>query len=179
MTQWKKICIALAALMALAACEPVSRGSNQAAEASKKVLYETRSAWSGLLDYNPKDDRVPLPQTRYCYQMQTDIVCYDSPQNNMTAKLLGYQDGTNISWVQPGGGALGVSGGEAISTFNAQAAVTQSMAPMVNTSPLMVDTSPAPQNCIAGGANQPFYCSESPYQQGAVSAAPNPAPAKH
>jgi hypothetical protein len=44
--------------------------------------------------------------------MQTDVVCYDSEQPQLTAKLIGYQDGEQISWVQPGGGSLGASGGE-------------------------------------------------------------------
>lgn len=107
-----KITLIVAAMLALAACTPSAESAQQAGVTVRTAMQDSANAWRGLFDYNPKDTRAQLPQTRYCYQTQADIVCYDSPQPNMTAKLNGYQDGQSISWIQPGGGSLGVSGGE-------------------------------------------------------------------
>ncbi len=85
-------------------------GTNARASITERVLSDATSTWVDALSYHPK--RGPqAPQTRYCYKMMMDIVCYDSVQPELTAKLVGYQDSNQISWVQPGGGSLGASGG--------------------------------------------------------------------
>jgi hypothetical protein len=103
-------CCLLALLFALPACNRISQSNNAVVDSSKRVVYNARDKWKNLLTYQP-EATPQLPQTRYCYKMQSDVVCYDSLQPSMTAKLVGYQDGENISWVQPGGGSLGYSGG--------------------------------------------------------------------
>ncbi|MES2985046.1 MAG: hypothetical protein V4735_07665 [Pseudomonadota bacterium] len=102
-----------ALLLGLGACNKVVDGSNAVVEVSRNMFNDTKGAWMDFLTYHPKQPD-PMPQTRYCYQMQSDVVCFDSEQPGQTAKLIGYQDGTAISWVQPGGGSLGASGGQAI-----------------------------------------------------------------
>lgn len=116
------------AFLVLAACTPLAEGTQEAGHDFTSAMHDNIDAWSGLFDYTPRDKRPMLPQTRYCYQMQSDIVCYDSPQQHMTAKLTGYQDGRAVSWVQPGGGSLGVSGGEPTAPSEA---VTVQVAPSV------------------------------------------------
>jgi hypothetical protein len=97
-------------LFALTACDKIVDSSRAVQTVTKSAFDDTKSSWRDFFMYHPP---VPesLPQTRYCYQMQSDVVCYDSEQRQLTSKLVGYQDGENISWVQPGGGSLGASGG--------------------------------------------------------------------
>lgn len=103
----------LASVMALTACDKVVDTSRAAQSVTQAAFDDTKSSWRDFFMYHPPIPE-PLPQTRYCYQMQSDVVCYDSEQRQLTSKLVGYQDGENISWVQPGGGSLGASGGEPI-----------------------------------------------------------------
>lgn len=183
--------LAMGALCSVAACENFGEAQRQAADSSKRMVYETKNKWRDLFTYNPAPVSDPLPQTRYCYKTQTDTVCYDSPQPNMTAKLIGYQDGANISAYQPGGGSLGVSGGEPTAhyqTEQVQAAPPQRIdlkggQPSVNTDPMMdgpVLVTEQPASTAPSGS--PFYSGESPYVKGAVTSnalppAATPAPA--
>ncbi len=100
-------------LMAMTGCNKVADTSRAAESVTRNVFTDTSSSWVDFFTYNPPREE-NLPQTRYCYGMLNDIVCYDSEQPRLTSKLVGYQDGEKLSWVQPGGGSLGVSGGEAI-----------------------------------------------------------------
>lgn len=106
------LCAALS--MALTACDRAVDTSNAAAEITHKSYVNARDAWSDVFTYHPKS-APSAPQTRYCYQAQTDVVCYDSPQQGQLSKLVGYQDGPAIGWYQPGGGSVGASGGEPVS----------------------------------------------------------------
>lgn len=103
----------LVCLAALSACDKLTDTSRAAQSVTQAAFEDTKSSWRDFFMYHPPMPE-PLPQTRYCYQMQSDVVCYDSEQRQLTSKLVGYQDGENISWVQPGGGSLGASGGEPI-----------------------------------------------------------------
>lgn len=114
----------------LTACTPAAQSAQQAGVTMRTAMQDNQAAWRDVFTYHRKDTRPQLPQTRYCYQMQSDIVCYDSPQSGMTAKLIGYQDGHSVSWVQPGGGSLGVSGGEPTAQYDA---ATVQVAPSVVT----------------------------------------------
>lgn len=103
----------LAVMVTLTGCDAMVDTSDAAASITARSLGDAKQTWIDAFTYHPK--RGPsAPQTRYCYKMMMDIVCYDSLQPGLTAKLVGYQDGDNISWVQPGGGALGASGGDPI-----------------------------------------------------------------
>ncbi len=97
--------------LALSACEAIRDASDHAADNSKKVIYDTKERWRDLLTYKPRESepKEPLPQTRYCYRMQMDIVCYDTVQVGLTAPLVGYQDGDQFSWFKKGGGSFGFS----------------------------------------------------------------------
>lgn len=99
--------------MLVAACDKVAGVSRAAQETTRNTFNDTKSSWRDFFTYHPPEPD-PLPQTRYCYQMQSDVVCYDSEQRTLTSKLVGFQDGETISWVQPGGGSLGASGGEPV-----------------------------------------------------------------
>ena len=105
--------VLIACLLALTACDKITDTSRAAQSVTKAAFEDTKASWRDFFMYHPPMPD-PLPQTRYCYQMQSDVVCYDSEQRQLTSKLVGYQDGENISWVQPGGGSLGASGGEPI-----------------------------------------------------------------
>lgn len=101
----------------LAACQPITETTTSAMDATKRSVDTTQAKWKSLFSYKePKPAQ--LPQSRYCYQMSSDVVCYDSPQSGMTAVLRGYQDGPAMSGFQPGGGSLGVSGGEPTAGYN-------------------------------------------------------------
>ncbi len=105
-------CVAMLMLGATG-CDKIANNSRAAQDVTRHAFEDTKSSWRDFFMYHPP---VPdsLPQTRYCYQMLTDVVCYDSEQPTLTSKLVGYQDGENIAWIQPGGGSLGASGGGAI-----------------------------------------------------------------
>ena len=107
------LAVLLATTMLVAACDKVAGVSRAAQETTRNTFNDTKSSWRDFFTYHPPEPD-PLPQTRYCYQMQSDVVCYDSEQRTLTSKLIGFQDGETISWVQPGGGSLGASGGEPI-----------------------------------------------------------------
>ena len=111
--QGKRVGVLVLCLASLAACDKIADQSRAAQSVTKQAFEDSKSSWQDFFMYHPPTP-APLPQTRYCYQMQSDIVCYDSEQRQLVSKLIGYQDGENISWVQPGGGSLGASGGEPI-----------------------------------------------------------------
>jgi hypothetical protein len=178
--------LAALSLGSVTACNNFAEAQRNAADSSKQVVYETKSKWRDLFTYTPPA-ATPMPQTRYCYRTQSDTVCYDSPQPDMTSKLVGYQDGANISAYQPGGGSLGVSGGEP--TAHYQTNEVQQAPPQridltggqvdVNTDPMLVGAQASSAPMMAGSAAGPFYAGESPYVKGAVTstALPPAAPA--
>jgi hypothetical protein len=148
--------------VALTACDAARDSSNEAARVSKTVVDDTRNAWRDLFTYHsPVSDQDP--QTRFCYQMQSDVVCYDTPQTHMTSKLVGYQDGEHISFIQHGGGSLGVS--TAQSQVFAAPPMLDNAAPYEDVSSsddIYVGDTSAPAatgDCVNG----PFDCKESSY----------------
>lgn len=121
-------------LFALPGCDKVVDRSAALASITKQATADSLSFWDDALTYHPAQSP-NAPQTRYCYTMMSDVVCYDSVQPRLTAKLVGYQDGENISWVQPGGGSLGASGGDPVAYGNGKARKLQSISvssPMEN-----------------------------------------------
>lgn len=97
----------------ISSCDYVVDRSRASAAITERTYNQARGFWSDVFSYHPAQPP-QLPQTRYCYRMASDIVCYDSVQPALTAKLFGYQDGDQISWIQPGGGSLGASGGNPV-----------------------------------------------------------------
>ncbi len=106
--------VLLMVMVATGGCDKLTDSSRAVQSVTKNAFLDTKSSWRDFFTYHPELPDA-LPQTRYCYQMQSDVVCYDEQQRQLTSKLVGYQDGDNISWVQPGGGSLGASGGEPVS----------------------------------------------------------------
>ncbi len=164
-----------APLLLLAGCDAASHGSNRAADATQRAFHDTTEKWKGLFSYNPQKVPPQAAQSRYCYGFQTDIVCYDSPQPNMTAKLTGYQDGANISSFQPGGGSLGVSGGEPTAMYRTEQVQT-SLPQLQNQPGAAIATDPVVE------ASVPFETGESSYARNAaladqINAGKTPAPA--
>lgn len=112
-TRWMSLAL-LGVMAALNGCDKMQGLSDSAQAVTQRQIDDNKTAWSNFFTYHPKQP-APLPQTRYCYKMQSDVVCYDSEQPTLTAKLVGYQDGDKQSWIQPGGGSLGASGGAPVS----------------------------------------------------------------
>ena len=135
----RRVVAATALLLSLAACNKAVEGANARGQIATQMFDDATRSWGELFTYRPP---VPpqSPQTRYCYQMQSDVVCYDSVQPQLTSKLVGYQDGNQISWVQPGGGSLGASGGQPMVTRYSEAADLAA----AQTSPMPMDISAAP-----------------------------------
>ena len=108
--QMRAVACVVMLMLTATGCDKIANSSRAAQDVTRHAFEDTKSSWRDFFMYHPP---VPdaLPQTRYCYQMLTDVVCYDSEQPSLTSKLVGYQDGENIAWVQPGGGSLGASGG--------------------------------------------------------------------
>lgn len=159
----KRLLLLAAPALLITACDPASHGSNRAADATQRAFHDTTEKWKGLFSYNPQKVPPQSPQSRYCYGMQSDIVCYDSPQPNMTAKLTGYQDGANISSFQPGGGSLGVSGGEPTAMYRTEE--VQTSLPQLQAQP-----GPALATDPLVEASVPFQSGESAYARNAAMA---------
>lgn len=111
--QYRVAMVMVSAALALSACDRVANSTKSVQTVTYRAFNDTKSSWREFFTYHPPIPEA-LPQTRYCYQMQSDIVCYDSQQTALTSKLTGFQDGETVSWVQPGGGSLGASGGEPV-----------------------------------------------------------------
>jgi hypothetical protein len=140
--------LVIAALMTpLFACDEISDSSRVASTSAKRVVHDTKEQWKDLLTYSPSKPITPLPQTRYCYRMQADVVCYDSAQTTLASPLVGYQDGDNYSFYQPGGGSVGYSDGKPTSIYTAQdlKPVTEDML-TVNAAPVaeVIEAKPNP-----------------------------------
>lgn len=76
----------------LVACTPFVDGVKTASRASQRNAHSAGIKWGELFTYNPPPSEPQLPQTRFCYKMASDVVCYDSPQP-ITSPLTGYQIG--------------------------------------------------------------------------------------
>ena len=125
--------------LGLSACNQMVEGANTRGQIATQMFDDATRSWGELFTYRPPAP-TPGPQTRYCYQMQSDVVCYDAVQPQLTSKLIGYQDGNQISWVQPGGGSLGVSGGQPMVTRYSEAADLAA----AQTTPMPMDISAVP-----------------------------------
>ena len=100
-------------VLCTAGCDGMVDRSRASASITQKAFSDASGFWNDVFTYHPPAPAAK-PQTRYCYKMSSDIVCYDSVQPGMTAKLFGYQDDNQYSWIQPGGGSLGASGGNPV-----------------------------------------------------------------
>jgi hypothetical protein len=161
-------------IVALTACEAAHQESDSTARVVNQVKDDTINAWRDVFTYH-RTKPEQGPQTRYCYQMQSDVVCYDAPQVQLTSKLVGYQDGDQISYIQKGGGALGISTTQSqvfapnmpIDTGNGAAPYDDVMSSPQTGEEIRVDENnapvplPNPTSCTPGMT--PFECKESQY----------------
>ena len=169
LTRFGALALALILATGLTACDPVNNTTQALSVSSKQVVDNTRRGFSGFWQLSPKP-QPSLPQTRYCYQMQSDIVCYDSPQPNNIARLFGYQEGENMSFIRNSGGSLGFSAPlpqeqEVSSMYPEETgAANASQTVPLETGSTTMDRSNAPGgNSECNEGNGPFACKESPY----------------
>lgn len=85
--------LSIAAIMLLAACSQVGDGLRFAVNNINDFRTDATKAWHDFEHYRAPAEFAPQPQLRYCYQFQSDIVCYDAPQTDITAPLVGVQEG--------------------------------------------------------------------------------------
>ena len=165
-TKTKWVTLSMLSLMAaVSGCDKVAGLSSSAQAVTQREYNDTKSSWAELFTYHPPVP-APMPQTRYCYQMQSDVVCYDSEQPTLTAKLVGYQDGDRQSWVQPGGGSLGASGGPAVSYRTTSQAQLNSQAVVSND--YNASTGPVSGSVGAGTSDSHISVNTLPPVQGRV-----------
>lgn len=145
--QWRAAMVAGLLLAGLSGCDKITDTSRAVQSVTLHAFNDTKASWTEFFTYHPPLP-APFPQTRYCYQLQSDIVCYDSEQPQLTAKLIGYQDGENRSWIQPGGGSLGVSGGGAVAL---QPSPVKSPTRMAAVTEYPIDTGPVAETGAAAG----------------------------
>ena len=175
LTRFGALLLALVLATSLAACDQVNNTAQAVAKSSKEVVDNTRRGFAGFWTLTPKP-QPQLPQTRFCYQMNSDIVCYDEPQPRNIARLFGYQEGNNMSFIRQGGGSLGFSAPlpeDAVMPARSVAeprALEQMSAMPIETSPQAPISNPA-DSCMEGG--QPFACKESPYVKTEPASAPS------
>ena len=92
MTMFLRSAFILLAL-SVSACSQVGDGLRFAVNNVNDLRRDAAIAWNDLENYRAPAEVAPQPQLRYCYKMQSDIVCYDAPQPNSTAPLVGVQEG--------------------------------------------------------------------------------------
>lgn len=85
--------VVLAALGLLAACTGMVESTEKAKNGLRAGIYNSAEKVQEMTRYNPPSKDPQAPQTGYCYKTASDIVCYDSPQSNLTSKLAGAQVG--------------------------------------------------------------------------------------
>lgn len=73
------------------ACGRLEEANYQAATSFNTWKNDTGRAWGDLFTYSPRSRAPQAAATRYCYQFASDIVCYDAPQPQLTAPLVGVQ----------------------------------------------------------------------------------------
>ena len=144
----------MATVLMVGGCDKLANTSKSVQSVTMRSFNDAQSSWKDFFTYHPPLP-APMPQTRYCYQMQSDIVCYDSEQPRLTAKLIGYQDGDKASWIQPGGGSLGASGGApvALRPMPAQSMQSAQASQAVISSDTMINTGPVADADIASGSS--------------------------
>lgn len=81
-------------------CTPLVEGAKHTAKTLEQARDETAESWTRLFTYHPTPTVEQPPSTRFCYQFQTDIVCYDAPQPQLTAKLVGAQNAQGSLLIQ-------------------------------------------------------------------------------
>lgn len=85
--------IVILACFGLLSCGPVGDGMRYGAKSINKIRNDAVISYNEVKFFKPVADAVPQTQLRYCYQFISDIVCYDSPQEGTTSKLVAVQDG--------------------------------------------------------------------------------------
>lgn len=84
--------LCLISLMCLiSACTPMAEGAQKTAQGLGEARDDVADSFRELFTYNPKPKTPQPSSTRYCYKFASDIVCYDTPQESLTAKLIGVQ----------------------------------------------------------------------------------------
>lgn len=75
----------------LGACTPMAEGLQDGSQTIGEAKDDISVTMRNLFTYNPRP-RTPQPSsTRYCYRFASDIVCYDTPQPQITSPLVGVQ----------------------------------------------------------------------------------------
>ncbi len=92
----RTIMIAISALfltMSLSACDQMNENVGRASDDVKQAYDGTRlklSDWFYRRNASYAPER-PYQPARYCYRVQSDILCYDKPQEELRTRLVGYQ----------------------------------------------------------------------------------------
>ena len=159
----RRYAVILISVCMLAACTEVGEGIQKIGEGAKNLGRDTRNAWEDVLTYKRPADR-QAPQRRFCYQFASDIVCYAEEQPNMTAKLVGIQEGScgRIIAGEPGMcGSTGAMGEESISVVpNGVSNTTTPLGTPFGADTTRIESQPAGGTC---GEGQPFHCVQSPF----------------
>ena len=88
----------------VSACAQVGDGLRYAVHNVNDFRTDAVTAWHDFKNFRTPPEMAPQPQLRYCYEMRSDIVCYDAPQTNTTSPLVGVQEGVpgrQIAGVEP------------------------------------------------------------------------------
>lgn len=79
-------------LVITCACTPAAETGKFLADNLKDSMYETAYAIDDWANTPPKGKGELKPMAhRYCYKVQTDILCYRQPMPGMETQLVGYQ----------------------------------------------------------------------------------------
>lgn len=78
-------------LVAVSACTPIVENSQRAVYKVRGAVYDATEKMQSYLAYSPDSDMPQAPQTRYCYKVIGDVVCYREPQPFLSNPLVGRQ----------------------------------------------------------------------------------------
>lgn len=78
-------------ICAATGCTQMTTAANKLSDNTRGAIYRTAGKVQDYTRYDPPSSEPLAPQTAFCYKASSDVICYDTPQANMTHKLVGYQ----------------------------------------------------------------------------------------
>lgn len=89
------ILYALASLLVLSGCDTMEHNASRAGQSVRESYDNTRYRIANYIysrdDATQSQPIPPLPPSSFCYQLLTDIVCYDRPHPNLHMQLIAVQ----------------------------------------------------------------------------------------
>ncbi len=150
--------LSLSLIVMLAACVPMEENARRAGTDIRNSYDDTRYKVSNWIYPHEKKVTYERPlDPRFCYRVQSDVLCYDNPQPHLCTVLIAAQDAGGIEHpcnaAAVAQNAAGWGG-----TASMRNTTTYDAAPVTDSS-ISISEAPA---VLADGEQTPFYAAPSP-----------------